>query len=155
MNGVIGYRAWSASHGLLSAPFLGEIWAREMTARCITSDRDTWGSRPCRQAPTARCRCGIYAYRALDRPELADKPLVGAVLLWGRAYVYEDGIRAEYARVLAFGTVAESARHIHDAVRDAATRMGVHVVPRQYLPLIAAEHGVPIPAYDPAISDAS
>lgn len=150
MNGVIGYRAWSASHGLLTAPFQGEIWSGEMTARCIKSDSYQWGSRPCRHAPSAQCRCGIYAYRTLDRPELDDTLLVGVVLLWGRAYVYEDGIRAERARVLALGTVPESDRHVHDAVEDAATRMGVQIVPRRYLPAIAAEHGAPIPVYGSA-----
>lgn len=52
-------------------------------------------------APEPHCECGIYAWWQIQ--ELFGKrsgEVWGAVALWGKCEMYEQGVRAEYARIL-------------------------------------------------------
>lgn len=55
--------------------------------------------------PQAACRCGLHAWHRLGDCILYERGpwhgVTGAVLGWGRTFIYAEGWRAEFARVIA------------------------------------------------------
>lgn len=87
---IIGWRAWTLSHGILRSMFTNFRWlpGRPM----VGGDANEY------------CR-GVYAFKTKRRALRAFKwsghktepVVIGKVALWGTVYEHEDGYRAEYA----------------------------------------------------------
>ena len=123
---AIGYRHWRLGRRGLWSPLYdarGAWTERRATAQC--------GRR--HDAPAQTCGCGLYVRHALDaaldyagRDSLArGDSVIGAARVWGRAFAYPDGIRAEHLEIVALGAG-----------------------PSPRLPLVASELGVPVVPLD-------
>lgn len=88
-------------------------------------------------APDPGCMCGLYAFHALHR-QLRDSAVLAAIAAWGEMEVHRDGFRARFARVLALADVSRRQPAMRAAVRRAAERYGVPIVPRLALAPVGA-----------------
>ncbi|HVL95277.1 MAG TPA: SCP2 sterol-binding domain-containing protein [Solirubrobacteraceae bacterium] len=123
-----GFRAWELrDDGTLWPAAVGErAWEPGVNAaRC-----ERGGAH---EAPGAGCTCGLYAFHSMHR-QLAPERVVGAIAAWGAMEVHRDGFRAGRAAVLALATRGRASA----ALRRAAERYGVPLVPRDVLQPVAA-----------------
>lgn len=150
---VIGFRRWMLVGEQLVSPLARTPWrAGTMQAECLPRWRRvgaTWRPAPPHTgpAPDPACACGLYALHAPGPPWLPDGfALVrGAVALWGRLEVHQDGMRAEFARVVALALPPLGSRRTRATVRRTACSLGVEAVPTRHLRAAALEHGRPLP----------
>lgn len=99
------------------------------------------------EPPHPECQCGLYAYRDMEyalaryRESLTQaipKPkeaffIIGAVALWGKVELYQDGIRARYGAPLAFlRPPSDQDTHLQ-AVTELAEKYHIPVVNRAEL----------------------
>jgi hypothetical protein len=109
------------------------------------------------RVPEHACDCGLYAqhdpWKGMDRFLCDGPPVYGAVAVWGRLEVHAEGVRAQYARVLALAPGDERELAEYDQrpaefaarLRALAEEFGVVCCRREELPDVAAEHGTPVP----------
>ena len=150
---IVGFRQWVVVADELVSPLARTAWTDEpMEARCLAHCRRAGGlwRRPSQHdgpAPDPECVCGIYALFTPDTPRRRDRMsrVAGAVVVWGRLEVHESGVRAEFARIVAFsmpGGRHDGADRMAAAV---ARRIGVQAVPARHLEAAALVHGQRLP----------
>jgi hypothetical protein len=145
---LVAFRSWRLSGGRLVSPFIPCRWdGRVMHATCFEANRtltrgNGWLGEP-HTSPDPRCQCGIYGYfRPGPRSWYGEAYWCeGVVTAWGRVEVHRDGFRAEHARVEALATPEEGFPHAVQAVREAAGRLGVPLLPYAELEAHAARLG--------------
>lgn len=115
---IVGYRVWRVIPGKWQDPsesLQAQSWFRNWSltgptvAYCMQRFRkDPGGSftkkRPCEDAPSFGCTCGLYArYEPIQEPHLLPY-VVGSVLAWGRVVHHAERsfFRAEKALPVAF-----------------------------------------------------
>jgi hypothetical protein len=151
---VVGYREWVLIGEDIFSPLARTLWTTEpVKAECLPGPRRAGGlwREPCDHrgpAPDPDCVCGIYAlfgpqpHRNRDRLGLVR----GAVALWGRIEVHEEGMRAEFARVVALTLPSFPPRPGGQRVtRRVAGRLGIEAVPASQLREAALAHGQSLP----------
>lgn len=101
--------------------------------------------------PDPDCTCGIHAFHELrDACMRGPRMMVGAIAAWGDIEVYESGIRAEYARIVAL------ARPPHTIISEqtAKTLAEHYGVPltsmKELASLRTARNRVPLPRHVPS-----
>ena len=142
---VVGFRQWRLTDGRLRSLYSGVRWhGRELRARCALRDRDS------HESPANACSCGIYAYYD-PCPRTASAGtrdfVAGAVILWGRIELHATGMRAQYARVVAFERPFSRGRKQSELVQ-LAQRLNVPLVPHRQLAAVAMGRGL---ALDPGM----
>lgn len=71
-------------------------------------------------APHPRCQCGLYAFHRPTPLGAFPRELAGAIAASGDIEVYEDGFRAQYARVIALARLPNTLVPIREAETVAA-----------------------------------
>jgi hypothetical protein len=143
---VTGFRSWRVANGRLVSPYIACRWdGPVMRAVCHDANRglvrgEGWLAEP-HVSPHPECRCGIYAYHTPGPRTWFGEVwwCEGVVSVWGRVEVHADGLRAEFARVLALAA-PEDARP-QAVVRGIGAALGVPVVPAAAL----AAYAEPVP----------
>lgn len=156
---VVGYRAWEpcgrtelCSHGLGGLewqPGVNHAECRLRQVRTVELGRREAEDTP-HDAPGGDCECGLYCMHSISGELLAwgqRGAAVGAVVVWGRVAVHREGMRAEYARIVALGlpdraVLSPSLRQQHEQI---AARYGVPLVPVVQLEEEALRHGIKLP----------
>jgi hypothetical protein len=105
------------------------------------------------QPPDPDCSCGIHAFHELsDACLMGPRTLVGAVAAWGDIEVYERGIRAEYARIVALAKPPRT-RVGHQAATALADHYGVPLTGMKELAALrTARNRVPLPRHVPTVA---
>lgn len=99
---LIGFRCWRMPYGAprLQSAISNHAWRRGVNeATC-----DAIGH----VAPHPRCECGLYAFHRPTRLGAFPRELAGAIAASGDIEVYEDGFRAQYARVIALARLPDT-----------------------------------------------
>jgi hypothetical protein len=141
VTAVIGYRQWRLRGTELWSFRATDRWGRGVqTAHCDRCAHEE-------PAPANGCTCGIYAwYRPPPRGSSATTAdiVAGAVALWGQIELHAQGMRAQYAMVvaLALPLVRWDKRQ---RVLAVARALEVPAVPARKLTATALEYGRPIP----------
>lgn len=139
---VLGFRQWRVSRDGLRSLHCDERWtSATMEARCLV------GTHPDDEAPVPECQCGLHAwYRRTPRlASAATADLVcGAVVLWGRIELHAQGMRGQYARIVALALPLHRGAK-RRALADAARRLRVPAVPYGEMAALAARAGSPVP----------
>ena len=140
---IVGFRAWHADGGDLvpwSAGRAGAWQPGVNEAKCLHRPPS-----PNHRAPVGECSCGLYALASATDARLhPGSEAVGAIAAWGDVEVHRTGFRAQYAAVVALALPGWcEARHA-DALRAAAARYRVPLVPVGGLVAVALEHGRPV-----------
>jgi hypothetical protein len=122
---LIGFRCWRMPFGVpsLQSTTSNHAWRRGVNeATCDESDH---------AAPNHRCRCGLYAFHQPTPLGAAPRELAGAIAAFGDLEVYEDGFRAQYARVIALARLPDTP----------VTTIEAEVVAAHYdVPLVTWDH---------------
>jgi hypothetical protein len=102
-------------------------------------------------APDPDCDCGLYAHHHPGGRSDREDEIAGAVVAWGQLHVYQDGFRAEHARVVALARQPRADRRRRIAEDAAARRYSATLVDAGELELVAGElelvageHGDPV-----------
>lgn len=146
---LIGFRAWRVGPaGWLSPWTLAAAGPWEpgvTTAVCHVRSFGPATRRRPHRPPAAGCTCGIYAlaWPADHRLHGRGDQVVGAIAAWGDIEVHRSGFRAQHAAVVALAAPPPGGP-CPTAVRDAARRHDVEVVPRDRLEEAARAFGTPI-----------
>ena len=104
-------------------------------------------------APFPGCGCGFNAFHLPRTGERHARSLetLAAIAAWGEIDVYASGFRASHAQVIAIGFHSKTTAPRLDALRGAAARYGVPLVPYARLSAVATEFASPAgPALMPA-----
>jgi hypothetical protein len=150
---IVGFRYWrihrdGPADGELSSPYLPVSWPEPvMRAECRRWRSAEELLRSPHAAPDARCACGIRAYQqpTADLSKVDYRAVSGIVTLWGRIALDAEEMRAELARVEALALYSRWSRRQQEAVREAASRLGVDLVDIHELGPAAASYGAPPP----------
>jgi hypothetical protein len=155
---VLGYRAWYVTLDcpdlpepwlrpvLHSAYSYGYVWQPGINvAECRRAEQERRNGGPGHEPPATDCYCGLHAYTSPWRawwealhivaaasllPNCGSPLLLfGAVVLWGKVEAHRDGVRGEFAEVVA---LAPLLRKREDRLR------------RLVLDALAAEFDVPV-----------
>lgn len=110
VGAFVGFRSWKVKDGKLHSAVMPAGWlADEPTkAYCINTHKLCDGSEiPHRGVcPHPRCTCGLHGWHdlnmALRTYVLHKDTVVGSAVFWGRMQIHTDGLRAEFARPIAF-----------------------------------------------------
>lgn len=163
---VVGYRAWGAdnmlhSHGLGGLEWqpgvnraecrLRQVRTVELGSVGITFRREAEDTS--HDAPGGDCECGFYCMHSISGELLAwgqRGAAVGAVVVWGRVAVHREGMRAEYARIVALGlpdraALSQGGAAVREKYERLAARYGVPLVPVVQLEEEALRHGIKLP----------
>jgi hypothetical protein len=137
---VIGYRQWCLRDAALWSLYAEYRWGRGANAAICTL-----GAGHPEPAPGHSCACGLYAwYRPCPRLGCATRELVaGAVAMWGDIELHAEGLRAQYAAVVAL-VLPPSRGGKRRRVIELANALEVDVVPTRRLRKAALDHGLPI-----------
>ena len=111
---LIGFRCWRMPYGAprLQSAISNHAWRRGVNeATC-----DTIGH----AAPHPRCQCGLYAFHRPTPLGAFPREMAGAIAASGDIEVYEDGFRAQYARVIALARLPDTLVPIREAEMVAA-----------------------------------
>jgi len=149
----VGFRAWRVANGRLLSPYIPCRWeGRVIHAACFDANRDLvrgrgWLDVP-HESPDPACQCGVYAYH---RPGLRTYFgevywCEGVISAWGRVVVHGDGWRAQHARVEALAPPALDPGRDAPQLEPVAQRLGVPLVAREELALVAERLGGGVPA---------
>lgn len=105
------------------------------------------------QPPDPDCSCGIHAFHELsDACLMGPRTLVGAVAAWGDIEVYEQGIRAEYARIVALARPPRT-RVSQQAATALADHYGVPLTGMKELAALrTARNRVALPRHIPTVA---
>jgi hypothetical protein len=144
---VVAFRNWRVTEDGLRSPRVGTPWRERVVEATCRPQRVEDLVLPPHDAPDARCDCGIHAYQS-PKEEICTidfRGVSGVVTLWGRMCVYEDEIRAQYARVECLGIYSRWARRQKDAVRDVAEELGCDLLDLRELAYAAALYADPLP----------
>jgi hypothetical protein len=134
---LTAFRRWRIIDGRLRSPYLPVFWDEPvLAARCPHSH----------SAPNLYCGCGIHAYHEpdLEFPAVDYRGVSGIVTLRGRVAVGADGMRAEAARVEAFGVYSRSSRRHKRELTAVADLLGVDLVDIDDLAEAARAYGRPL-----------
>lgn len=99
---LVGFRCWRMPYGAprLQSAISNHAWRPGVNeATC-----DTIGH----AAPHPRCECGLYAFHRPTPLGASPRELAGAIAASGDIEVYEDGFRAQYARVIALARLPDT-----------------------------------------------
>lgn len=99
---LIGFRCWRMPFGApsLQSATSNHAWRRGVNeAICVGSDH---------AAPDPWCGCGLYAFHQPTPLGAAPRELAGAIAAFGDIEVYEEGFRAQYARVIALARLPDT-----------------------------------------------
>lgn len=150
---IVGFRNWrilrtGPAAGELSSPYLPVSW----TDRVVRAECRSWRSpedllKQPHPAPHPDCGCGIRAYHVpmSEFSKVDYQAVSGIVTLWGRIEIRRDEMRAELARIEAFGVYDRWSRRQQDAVREVAGNLGADLVDLRELDVAAATYGAPPP----------
>jgi hypothetical protein len=159
---VVGYRAWRISSDLelmstRSGQAVAYTWDRGPQKAKCRRDPHVMVPLPAgaqHSPPGKGCHCGFNAHHDLDMArrrlwQATGPAIMGAIVGWGNLQVHWDGVRSEYAQIVALGyrqpdTEAFRWRPL-DVPRRIADRYGVPLVPLADLEAVAREHGEPYP----------
>jgi hypothetical protein len=147
---VLGYRAWRLEgHELASLNASRARWTLGPNkADCRREEYAGPWHDPPHAAPHPDCACGLYAWHNPPShwAEGSDvvPAVVGAVLLWGEAEVYDDGLRAEWAEPVVLSWLPDASEDHRDRVTTVAGEFGIEAVPFELLFDRAREYGEPI-----------
>ncbi len=147
---VLGYRAWRLEgHELASLNASRAQWKLGPNkADCRREEYGEPWDGPPHAAPHPDCACGLYAWH--DPPSHwalgsdVVPAVVGAVLLWGEAEVYDTGLRAEWAEPVVLSWLPDASADHRERVTTVAGEFGVESVPFELLVDRARECGEPI-----------
>ena len=150
---MVGFRYWridrdGPAEGELRSPYLPVSWPeRVMRAECRRWRSAEELLRSPHAAPDARCVCGIRAYQqpTADFSKVDYRAVCGIVTVWGRIAIDAEEMRAELARVEALALYRSWSRRQQEAVREAASRLGVDLVDIHELGPAAGTYGAPPP----------
>jgi hypothetical protein len=111
---LVGFRCWRMPYGAprLQSAISNHAWQPGVNEAIC----DAVGH----AAPNPRCECGLYAFHRPTRLGASQRELAGAIAASGDIEVYEDGFRAQYARVLALARLPVTPVPTRDAERVAA-----------------------------------
>jgi hypothetical protein len=144
---VFGFRDWRVTEEGLCSPMTGAVWtSRVLRAVCRPRTADDL-LRPPHRAPGRDCTCGVHAaYYPSARASTVDyRGVSGIVTLWGRVEAHEQGMRAEFARVEAFGVYERWTRRQKLAVARVAEDLEVDLVDLSELADAAHAYATPLP----------
>lgn len=99
---LVGFRCWRMPYGAprLQSAISNHAWRPGVNeATC-----DTIGH----AAPHPHCQCGLYAFHRPTPLGASPRELAGAIAAFGDIEVYEDGFRAQYARVIALARLPDT-----------------------------------------------
>lgn len=146
---ILGYRAWRLEgHELASLHASRARWTLGPNkADCRREEYEGPWHIPPHPAPHPDCACGLYAWHdppshwlgASDVP-----PVVGAVLLWGEAEIYDTGVRAEWAEPVVLSWLPDASDEHRKRVTTVAGEFGIEAVPFELLSDRAREYGEPV-----------
>ncbi len=145
---LMGFRAWRvpARSTELYATSRKRPWHPGTTRAICAKGRK-------HNPPDPDCSCGIHAFHELsDACLMGPRTLVGAVAAWGDIEVYEQGIRAEYARIVALARPPRT-RVSQQAATALADRYGVPLISMKELATLrTARNRVPLPRHLPTVA---
>ncbi len=138
-----GFRAWRLDpEGRLWPATASTMWEPGVNvARCVKGH----------DAPHGDCTCGLYAFHTVHR-QLGAERVIGGIAAWGDMEVHRDGFRAGRAQVMALASAALMPPRERAALRRAAARYEVPVVPREALLPVVAERAGLLPVSVVAVS---
>lgn len=147
---ALGYRAWRLDgHELASLNAARARWALGPNkANCRREEYAGPCHLPPHPAPHPDCACGLYAWH--DPPSHwaegsdAVAVVVGAVLLWGEAEIYESGLRAEWAEPVVLSWLPDASQDHRERVKTVAGEFGIEAVGFELLFDRARQYGEPI-----------
>ena len=147
---VLGYRAWRLEgHELASLNASRARWTLGPNrADCRREEYGGAWDAPPHAAPPPDCAFGLYAWHNPPShwAEGSDAlpTVVGAVLLWGEAEVYDSGLRAEWAKPVVLSWLPEASEDHRERVTSVAGEFGLEAVPFELLCDRAQEYGEPV-----------
>ncbi len=147
---VLGYRAWSfEGHELASLNASRARWTLGPNkADCRREEYEGPRYLPPHTAPHPACACGLYAWHSPPSHWAEGSDVVpvvlGAVLLWGEAEVYDGGLRAEWAEPVVLSWLPDASEDHRERVMTVAGEFGVEAVPFELLFDRAQGYGEPI-----------
>jgi hypothetical protein len=100
---LIGFRCWRMPFGApsLQSAYRNHAWRPGVNQATCASGKD-------HTAPDPRCECGLYASHQPTALGATPRELAGAVAASGDIEVYQDGFRAQYARVVALARLPDT-----------------------------------------------
>jgi hypothetical protein len=150
---VVAFRTWRVADGALVSPYLPARWDGGVAeARCVRGDPDRFRHVSGLLAdehvsPHPACRCGIHAYLE-PRSAVAGidfRRVLGLVAVWGLVELHPEGLRAQFARVVALGASPAWSGWQRRDVEAIAARLGVPLLAEDALGPAASEFGSPVP----------
>jgi hypothetical protein len=106
---LVGFRCWRVPFGApsLRAASSNHAWRPGVNeAACTQSDH---------AVPDPQCQCGLYAFHQPTPLNAFPRELAGAIAASGDIEVYEDGFRAQYARIIALARLPDMPITTRDA----------------------------------------
>jgi hypothetical protein len=99
---LIGFRCWRMPYGAprLQSAISNHVWRPGVNEAIC----DTIGH----AVPHPHCQCGLYAFHRPARLGSSPRELAGAIAASGDIEVYEQGFRAQYARVIALARLPDT-----------------------------------------------
>jgi hypothetical protein len=152
---VVGFRAWRIVGERLMSPYIPCRWeGRVLHAACFEANRSVfapaaraWLAAP-HASPHPDCQCGIYAYHRPGTQGYYGEWLwtEGVLSCWGRIEAHAAGLRAEHGRIEALALPPRNDPERRSAVEAVGRRLGIELVARAALPVVAEVLGGTLPA---------
>jgi hypothetical protein len=147
LHPVYAFRDWRITADGLTSPRTGVPWPGPvLAAECHPRTAETLIRAPHR-APGRDCSCGIHGYfrPGYETSKVDYRGVTGIIRVWGEVELHHEGVRAQFARVVALGVYARWTRRQKAAVNDVAGELSVDVVDLHDLEDAATRYATAVP----------